>query len=135
MLSLDNDASDATKIATRSMLGCHHHREQLPTAENPNPPMTISLVRNIYGSSDAAKAAVTSRLQQHPLWETVSEHEIGENARLLYVGVTRAREILILAPKEKDGAVSLSWFRSVGVNNINQLLDGNEYQASVAPKK
>ena len=128
MLSLDNDAADATKIATRSMLGCHHHREQLPTAENPNPPMTISLVRNIYGSSDAAKAAVTSRLQKHSLWETVSTHEIGEAARLLYVGVTRAREILILAPKEKDGAVSLSWFRSVGVNNINQLLDGSESQ-------
>lgn len=128
MLSLDNDAADATKIATRSMLGCHHHREQQPTAENPNPPMTISLVRNIYGSSDAAKAAVTSRLQKHSLWETVSTHEIGEAARLLYVGVTRAREILILAPKEKDGAVSLSWFRSVGVNNINQLLDGSESQ-------
>jgi len=128
MLSLDNDASDATKIATRSMLGCHHHREQQPTAENPNPPMTISLVRNIYGSSDAAKAAVTSRLQQHSLWKTVSEHEIGEAARLLYVGVTRAREILILAPKEKNRAISLSWFRSVGVNNINLLLDGSEYQ-------
>ena len=128
MLSLDNDASDATKIATRCMLGCHHHREQLPTAENPNPPMTISLVRNIYGGSDAAKSAVTSRLQQHQLWNTVSEHEIGEAARLLYVGVTRAREILILAPKEKDGAVSLSWFHAVGVNNINQLLDGSDYQ-------
>ena len=128
MLSLDNDAADATKIATRSMLGCHHHREQQPTAENPNPPMTISLVRNIYGSSDAAQAAVTSRLQKHSLWETVSTHEIGEAARLLYVGVTRAREILILAPKEKDGAVSLSWFRSVGVNNINQLLDSSENQ-------
>lgn len=128
MLSLDNDAADATKIATRSMLGCHHHREQQPTAENPNPPMTISLVRNIYGSSDAAKAVVTSRLQKHSLWETVSTHEIGEAARLLYVGVTRAREILILAPKEKDGAVGLSWFRSVGVNNINQLLDGSGSQ-------
>ena len=128
MLSLDNDAADATKIATRSMLGCHHHREQLPTAENPNPPMTISLVRNIYGNSDAAKAAITSRLQEHPLWATVSDHEIGEAARLLYVGVTRAREILVLAPKEKDGAVSLSWFRSVGVSNINQLLDGTESQ-------
>ena len=128
MLSLDNDAADATKIATRSMLGCHHHREQQPTAENPNPPMTISLVRNIYGSSDAAKAAVTSRLQQHSLWDTVYTHEIGEAARLLYVGVTRSREILILSPKEKDGAVSLSWFRSVGVNNINQLLDGSENQ-------
>lgn len=128
MLSLDNDAADATKIATRSMLGCHHHREQLPTAENPNPPMTISLVRNIYGSTGAAKSAVTSRLQQHPLWATVSDHEIGEAARLLYVGVTRAREILILAPKEKDGAVNLSWFRSVGVNNIRPLLDGSENQ-------
>ena len=128
MLSLENDASDATKIATRSVLGCHHHREQQPTAENPNPPMTISLVRNIYGKSDAAKAAITSRLQEHPLWDKILEQEINEAARLLYVGVTRAREILILAPKEKDSADSLNWFRSVGVSNITQTFDGNPYQ-------
>ena len=128
MLSLDNDAADATKIATRSMLGCHHRREQQPTAENPNPPMTISLVRNIYGDTNAAKSAIIARLQQHPLWESVSEHEIAENARLLYVGVTRAREILILAPKEKDNAVNLSWFRSVGVSNIIERFDGNDTQ-------
>lgn len=128
MLSLENDAADATKIATRSMLGCHHRREQQPTSENPNPPMTISLVRNIYGDTNAAKSAIIARLQQHPLWESVSEHEIAENARLLYVGVTRAREILILAPKEKDNAVNLSWFRSVGVSNIIERLDGNDTQ-------
>lgn len=128
MLSLGDDASDATKIATRSMLGCHHRREQKPTAENPNPPMTISLVRNIYGKSDAGKAAVTARLQQHHFWESVSEHEIAENARLLYVGVTRARDILILAPREKNGAISLDWFRSVGVSNITQTFDGNDKQ-------
>lgn len=129
LLSLDNDASDTTKIATRSMLGCHYHREQQPTVENPNPPMTISLVSNIYGKSDAAKAAVTSRLQEHPLWETILEQEINEAARLLYVGVTRAREILILAPKvEDDGAVSLNWFRSVGVSNITQTFDGKACQ-------
>ena len=128
MLSLEKNAADATKIATQSMLGCHHHREQEPTVDNPNPPMTISLVRNIFGGSDAEKGAITARMQQHPLWETVSEHEIGESSRLLYVGVTRAREILILAPKVKDDAVSLDWFRSVGVNNINQVLDGSEEQ-------
>ena len=128
MLSLDNDAADATKIATRSMLGCHYHREQLPTAENTNPPMTISLVRNIYGTTNAVKDAITSRLQQHPLWKTVCKNEIDEAARLLYVGVTRARDILILAPKEKNGFVDLSWFRSVGVNNISQSLDGSEAQ-------
>ncbi len=128
MLSLDNDAADATKIATRSMLGCHYHREQLPTAENTNPPMTISLVRNIYGDTNAAKAAVTSRLQQHPLWDTVYRNVIDEAARLLYVGVTRAREILILAPKEKNNTINLSWFRSVGVDNISQSLDGTDVQ-------
>lgn len=128
LLSLDNDASDTTKIATRSMLGCHHHREQQPTAENPNPPMTISLVRNIYGKSDSAEAAVASRLQEHPQWETILEQEINEAARLLYVGVTRAREILIFAPIEKDGAVSLNWCSSVGVSNITQTFDGNDSQ-------
>jgi ATP-dependent exoDNAse (exonuclease V) beta subunit len=128
MMSLEKNAADATKIATQSMLGCHHHREQEPTVDNPNPPMTISLVRNIYGGTDAEKGAITARMQQHPLWETVSENEIGESARLLYVGVTRAREILILAPKEKDNAVSLDWFRSVGVKNINQVLNDNEEQ-------
>ena len=126
--SLDNDASDATNIATKSMLGCHHHREQPPTPENPNPPMTISLVRNIYGKSDAEKGAVVARLQQHPLWDSIREHEIGEAARLLYVGVTRAREILILAPTEKDNAVNLNWFRSIGVNDVIQILDGSDDQ-------
>ena len=130
LLSLENDASDATKISTRSMLGCHYHREQQPTPENPNPPMTISLVRNIYAPSNdnAKKSAVTSRMQQHPSWQSVSEHEIGEAARLLYVGVTRAREILIIAPKEKDNGINLSWFRSVGVENVAQLLNGSNKQ-------
>lgn len=128
LLSLDNDAADATNIATRSMLGCHHHREQAPTPESPNPPMTISLVRNIYGGTNAAKAALISKLQQHPLWNTVSEQEVNEAARLLYVGVTRAREILILAPKMEDNAVNLNWFRSVGVNIHHQVMDGNEEQ-------
>ena len=128
MLSLDNDVSDATIIATRSMLGCHHRRKQQPTAENTNPTMTISLVRNIYGSSEAVKSAVTSRLQYHPLWKTVFEQEISEAARLLYVGVTRARDILILAPKEREYGIDLSWFRSVGVNDIHQFLDGSDCQ-------
>ena len=90
--------------------------------------MTISLVRNIYGVTNAVKGAVTARLQKHSLWDSVCSNEIAEAARLLYVGVTRAREILILAPKVKVDAVNLSWFRSVGVDNICQILDENEDQ-------
>ena len=126
LYSLDNDVADATEIATKSMLGCHHHREQQPTEENPNPPMTISLVRNIYGSTSAAIAAITSRFQQHPQWNMVRDKEIAEAARLLYVGVTRARNILILAPKENNGVINLSWFRSVGIDNLTVQIPPQE---------
>ena len=112
LMSLDKDWGKATDIATKSMLGCHFHREESPTADNPNPPMTISLVRNIYGKKDEAKNALVARLQKHPLWDDVRNKEISEAARLLYVGVTRARNILILA--SVGDVVNLNWFRSVG---------------------
>ena len=119
LMSLNDDAAKETDIAMQSMLGCHWHREEKPTRENTNPPMTISLVRNIYGTTNEAKSAITARLQKHDLWDTVRDHEIAEAARLLYVGVTRARNILILAPIKKDGVLNLNWFRSVGINNMN----------------
>lgn len=112
LMSLNNDYSDATNIATKCMLGCHYHREKKPTVNCINPPMTISLVRNIYGKSNEAKAALVSRLQNHSLWKSVREHEINEAARLLYVGVTRARNILILT--SKGDTIDFNWFRSIG---------------------
>lgn len=113
MLSLDKDPSDDKAIAMKEMLGCHTHRDALPTATNTNPPMYISLVRHIYGKSDAAKNAVVEHLMQHPLWNAVKAAYISESARLLYVGVTRARDILVLAPKKGE----LSWFNALGVSN------------------
>lgn len=118
LLSLDDDAAKETDIAMQSMLGCHWHREA-PTPKDINPPMTISLVRNIYGKTNEVRSAITARLQKHPLWNTVRDREIDEAARLLYVGVTRARNILILAPVYKKGMLNLNWFRSVGINDMN----------------
>lgn len=119
MYSLDDNVAKDTNIAMRCMLGCHFHREESPTPEMVNPPMTISLVRNIYGTKNEARAAITARLQQHPLWNEVRNKEIDEAARLLYVGVTRARNILILAPVNKKGALNFDWFRAVGIENLN----------------
>lgn len=123
MMSLEKDPGDAMDIATKSMLGCNWHREQKPTKDNPNPPMTISLVRNIYvlSNDNAKKSALVARLQQHPLWDTIRNQEIAESARLLYVGVTRARNVLILAPKAKDGAINLNWFSAEGWKDLDLL--------------
>ena len=127
LMSLDKDWGEARDIATKSMLGCHFHREESPTADNPNKPMTISLVRNIYGKTNEAKDALVARLQKHPLWNDVRDKEISEAARLLYVGVTRARNILILASKGNE--VNLNWFRSVGAE-----VTENDYEVETIDK-
>ena len=89
--------------------------------------MTISLVRNIYGKTNEAKDALVARLQEHPLWNDVRDKEISEAARLLYVGVTRARNILILASKRDE--VNLNWFRSVGAE-----VSENDYKIETIDK-
>ena len=127
LMSLDKDWGKATDIATKSMLGCHFHREESPTADNPNKPMTISLVRNIYGKTNEAKDALVARLQEHPLWDDVRNKAISEAARLLYVGVTRARNVLILASKGDE--VNLNWFRSVGAE-----VSENDYEIETIDK-
>ena len=133
LMSLNDDAADETDIAMQSMLGCHWHRKEQPTRDNINPPMTISLVRNIYGTTNEARSAITARLQKHPLWDTIRKREIAEAARLLYVGVTRARNILILAPIKKNGSLNLNWFRSVGINNMNLQYDSQTNMEQMDP--
>lgn len=130
MLSLDKDVKEESQMAKKSMLGCHTHREQAPTPENPNPPMTVSLVRNLYTKSGSTKFPdlVLSRLKQHSFWNETVQAQTQEQARLLYVGVTRARNILILASKGKDDAISLNWFSSTGLKNVATTLTGDSQQ-------
>lgn len=124
LLSLDEDVEDADEIAEKYLLGCHTHRDVLPTPECPNPAMSISLVRNIYTKSakQAFPPLVLERLRQHPRWIPICEAYRREMARLLYVGVTRARNTLILASKGNDNTIDLSWFRSTGLKSVKAVL-------------
>lgn len=130
MLSLDKDVKEESQMAKKSMLGCHTHREQAPTPDNPNPPMTISLVRNLYTKGGNAKFPdiVLSRLKQHRFWNETIQAQTQEQARLLYVGVTRARNILILASKDKDDKINLKWFSSTGLKNVATTFTGDSQQ-------
>ena len=116
--SLDNDVSNPYRLASNGMLGCQFHGA-----------LGVSLLRNIYGRwQDYSFKYITTRLQTHPLWEKVKEREIREAARLLYVGVTRAKEILILAPNVNENEVRLDWFHTVGLTNITREINGDETQ-------
>lgn len=130
MLSLEENANDAATLAKRNMLGCHTHRDVLPTPECPNPEMSISLVRNIYtkSSNSTFPPLVLARLQQHPRWQAICDAYKSEMARLLYVGVTRARNTLILAANGKNDTIDLSWFRSTGLSSVKAVLTDEPQQ-------
>lgn len=130
LLSLEEDVENVENIAKRYILGCNTHRDVLPTPECPNPAMSISLVRNIYTKSanSTFPSIVVSRLQQHPRWKPICEAYQREMARLLYVGVTRARNTLILAAKGKDNTIDLSWFRSCGLKSVKAVLTDEQEQ-------
>lgn len=130
MMSLDEDVEDPGKIAKRCVLGCHNHRAVPPTPDNLNPPMSISLVRNIYTSSGNSPLPplILLQLQKHPLWDSICQAQRSEQARLLYVGVTRARNILVLAAKGKDRAINLDWFRTTGLTSVSPTLTGEASQ-------
>lgn len=130
MLSLEENANDAATLAKRNMLGCNTHRDVLPTPECPNPEMSVSLVRNIYtkSSKSAFPPLILARLQQHPRWQAICDAYKSEMARLLYVGVTRARNTLILAANGKNDTIDLNWFRTTGLDNVSTSLTGEEQQ-------
>lgn len=111
LLSIDDNPLDEKKLATRSMMGCQCHRDVAPTAADLYPPMSISLVRNIFGTTNVAEAALAKAMKSHGKWNEVMARAKGEAKRQLYVGVTRARDILVLAPKKGQ----LEWFKSVGI--------------------
>lgn len=130
LLSLEEDVENEDNIAKRHLLGCHTHRDVLPTPECPNPDMSISLVRNIYTKSatQVFPSLLLDRLRQHPRWKPICKAYQREMARLLYVGVTRARNILIMAAKRKDNAIDLSWFRSCGLKSVKAVLTDEREQ-------
>lgn len=129
MFSLDDDIENVETMAKRQILGCHTHRDVLPTPECPNPEMSISLVKNIYTKGNAKfPSAIQSHLQQHPRWQAIFDAYKREMVRLLYVGVTRARDTLILAAKGKDDTIDLRWFSSTGLNSVKSLITTEEMQ-------
>lgn len=123
LASLEKDASDPLDFVKKEMLGCHYHREEQPTAKNPTPPVTISVIHNLW-RKDSEYSAINTCMQDLPLWNQAYQRRLAEEARLLYVGVTRARNILVLAPKfkAKQNAIDLNWFRASGWENCAQVL-------------
>lgn len=110
LLSLDENADNEKSIISRSIFGIHFIRTAEPTKENLFPEMLISIMPWVWGNSnlpDDMKPVVTSG----ELYDKVRTEEINESTRLLYVGMTRARDRLVTTSCKKG----MTWVSNLGI--------------------
>lgn len=117
LTDLDNDVTNIDKVIKNDIYGVHFARGNKPAAENPYPEVHIRLTPWIYDMKipDEIKDKVCTM----DLFKDVKKSAVEESNRLLYVGMTRPRDVLILeVDKKKKDDEFLEWFKCIGVNSI-----------------
>ena len=122
LLSLDNDPVEEKSLVKRGFFDVQTVREEAPSVENLYPKMKISLLPWVFGTKkQKAPDDIHLTVVGSDTYQRLRIATLAESARLLYVGVTRPQEVLILAVKERSG---LQW-----VQKLDQTLctDGANY--------
>lgn len=121
---LMDETLDPKDVLKREFYGIHHFHPDMPTADNLYPNMSIRLMPWIFGSRYSnVPDSIAQLLFSSAYYAKLNQHCLEESARLLYVGMTRAAEVLVLVPwlanKEFD------WLKRSGLP-IAGNLDGGD---------
>lgn len=127
--SLGTDVADEEKALRHGIFGVHAIRQEAPSTQTPYPEVHIRVLPWVYGVSRAKTPEGIRRVLDtspegeggtSPLAEAKAER-LAEWGRLLYVGMTRARDVLIpVIDESKKNAVPLLWPKAVGADRAGQ---------------
>lgn len=121
---LMDESLEPMNVLKREFYGIHHFHPQLPSADNLYPKMSIRLLPWIFGSTKSnVPDGIAQQLFASNDYATLERHCKEESARLLYVGMTRAAEVLVIVPwfAKKE----LDWLVQSGLPNAG-CLDGGD---------
>lgn len=120
LIDLDYDPIEETRLIRQSFFGVHARRVERCSQDNLYPEARITVLPWLFGSSLMASAPeeYLARLTSSKELQQITESERYEAARLLYVGVTRARDALSLAVYKTN---PLKWFQQIGLHPIETL--------------
>lgn len=119
LLDLDYDHIDEKLLLRRNLFGIHASRIEFPSQNNLFPEALISVLPWIFHTQKKVPDEYLSRIQSSNVLEKIINHEVEESARLLYVGMTRAKEKLILVCRV--GKSPLKWFEQIGLKPIESI--------------
>ena len=118
LLSLNDDIAGEQRILKREVMGIHAQRTEEPTADCPYPEVYILLTPYIYGKGNVPET-IKDVLINSGDFELNKKRRLEECNRLLYVGVTRAADVLHLALEQSRAPKTLlSRFRAAGFPEI-----------------
>ena len=118
---LMGETLDAQKILSREFYGVHHFHPEQPSADNLYPEMSIRLLPWIFGSKTNVPGSIGQPLFASERYATLEKHCKEEKARLLYVGMTRAAEVLVIVPWFAKN--ELYWFKHLGLPKAGESID------------
>ena len=110
LLSLDNDPVDTNSLIRRGFFEVQTVREEAPSVDNLYPKMMISLLPWTFGAKKTVPEDMQDTIVQSETFQRLRNATLAESARLLYVGVTRPKQVLVLAVKDKSG---LQWIEKL----------------------
>lgn len=123
LMSLNTNVSDLKKAVRGEAYGVHPVHVEEPTAENPYPNVFIRLTPWIYGTDRNVPDEISSIIEDSAGFKQAYKAMLSETNRVLYVGMTRPQDVLILnIEKPKRGMKLLQWPKDNGVNTTSETI-------------
>lgn len=112
--------NDPKKCVKQDIYGINFSYSEQPSASTPYPEVFIRVIPFIYGAGNTnVPADIQQQIEESSLYKEVIKDSLAEANRLLYVGMTRPRDVLIVAlePHKKD-VHTLQWLEDVGLDCV-----------------
>ena len=122
LTSLGDKKDDANDIAKKQVYGVHFRYTEQPSAEKSYPEVYIRVMPFVYGVGNTKiPEDIQGIIERTDLYKEVRDRYLQEENRLLYVGMTRPQDVMIMALEKGDK--SLQWLNDVGLTSVNPGAD------------
>jgi len=127
LTSLRERMDDPARCVKQSIYGIHFNYSEQPSAETPYPEVYIRVMPFVYGAGNTkVPDDIEQQIEKSELYKKVNSDSLSESNRLMYVGMTRPQDVMILAlEKPAKNNHELQWLKDVGLDSANPDADSD----------
>lgn len=120
LTSLKERMDDSAKCVKQNIYGIHFNYSEQPSAKTPYPEVYIRVMPFVYGAGNTkVPDDIEQQIEESSLFKKVKSDSLSESNRLMYVGMTRPQDVLILAlEKPAKNCHELQWLHDIGLDCV-----------------